>query len=487
MLGYNVGGNNDRCGIDFTMGIPDTFSVESSMEFFVTNASICDNSGNLLFHTNGNYIANRNHDTLLNSMNFNPGWLTDSSGAFALPMCQGVIVLPAPNDSLRFYVLHETGSSPMPYNLPSDTNTYYDSQPFYLSYSIVDMSLDGSLGGIDALDKNIHIIDDTLSFGRITACKHANGRDWWIITSKWYSNFYYKILITPDGISQASSQQIGPILYPSDGLRDFDYRSQAVFSPDGNKYAMISQSNELHLYDFDRCTGDLSNFRVANIDTTNERTTSCSFSPNGRFLYASGYYNLYQFDTWNPDLQLSQELIAQWDSFVEPLANIPTLFFIHQLGPDNKIYISTFGSTPYFHVINSPDLLGQACDFRQHSLQLSNYNHTIPNFPNFELGALAGSVCDTLTEISAVEKNFEIKIFPNPAKDYFTINYDFQTIKEADFVLYNAIGEIVLEEKLYGVFKTLVVHTENLSTGIYYYHITDNESEFYNGKVSLVK
>lgn len=94
MLGYNVGGNNDRCGIDFTMGIPDTFSVESSMEFFVTNASICDNSGNLLFHTNGNYIANRNHDTLLNSMNFNPGWLTDSSGAFALPMCQGVIVLP---------------------------------------------------------------------------------------------------------------------------------------------------------------------------------------------------------------------------------------------------------------------------------------------------------------------------------------------------------------------------------------------------------
>ncbi len=201
----------------------------------------------------------------------------------------------------------------------------------------------------------------------------------------------------------------------------------------------------------------------------------------------SGYYNLYQFDTWNPDLQASQELVAQWDSTVDSVFGIQQLFFTHQLAPDGKIYINNFGGSRTMHVIDSPDIQGMLCTVQQHSFTLPNYNSSIPNFPNYDLGALVGSVCDTLTTINSIPSFFAITVFPNPAKDYFTINYDFQNIKKADFVLYNALGEMVLKEKLYGVFKTLVVHTENLSTGIYYYHITDNESEFYNGKVSLVK
>ncbi|MBK6988535.1 MAG: T9SS type A sorting domain-containing protein [Bacteroidetes bacterium] len=487
MLGYDFISNNDRCGIDFSSGTPDTFSVQSPMKFFITNSSMCDTNSNLLFYTNGQWIANSNFDTLPNSENFNSGWATDSFYTSGLGFTQGVIALHAPNEANKYYLFYITGESLFPYHLPTDSTTYYDGQPFHLSYSVIDMSLDGGLGGIDTFKKNIHAIDDTITLGRLTACKHANGRDWWVITSKWYSNTYYKILISPDGVSPAYAQQIGSMVYPSDGLRDFDYRSQAVFSPDGSKYAMVSQSNELHLYDFDRCSGDLSNFRIAYIDTTNERITACSFSPSGRFLYVSGYYNLYQFDTWNPDLQASQELVAQWDSTVDSVFGIQQLFFTHQLAPDGKIYINNFGGSRTMHVIDSPDIQGMLCNVQQHSFTLPNYNSSIPNFPNYDLGALVGSVCDTLTTINSIPIFFAITVFPNPAKDYFTINYDFQNIKKADFVLYNALGEMVLKEKLYGVFKTLVVHTENLSTGIYYYHITDNESEFYNGKVSLVK
>src|SRR3982750_4800168 len=66
VLGYNS-------GIDFSSGTADTFSDYDPLLFFLTNSSICDTSGQILFYTNGIYIANKNHDSLLNSYNFNPG------------------------------------------------------------------------------------------------------------------------------------------------------------------------------------------------------------------------------------------------------------------------------------------------------------------------------------------------------------------------------------------------------------------------------
>ncbi|MBK8413867.1 MAG: hypothetical protein IPL22_04700 [Bacteroidetes bacterium] len=61
-------------GIDFSSGSADTFSVFREMGFFSINTMMNDGSGNLLFYTNGIYIANANHDTLLNSQNYNPGY-----------------------------------------------------------------------------------------------------------------------------------------------------------------------------------------------------------------------------------------------------------------------------------------------------------------------------------------------------------------------------------------------------------------------------
>src|SRR6476620_2713060 len=85
-----------------------------------------------------------------------------------------------------------------------------DAQPLELRYSIVDMSLDTGLGGIS--DKKIVVLQDTLVWGFLTACKHANGRDWWVIAHQYYSNRYYKLLITPVGIEGPFIQDIGSII-----------------------------------------------------------------------------------------------------------------------------------------------------------------------------------------------------------------------------------------------------------------------------------
>ncbi|HMX40726.1 MAG TPA: PKD domain-containing protein, partial [Saprospiraceae bacterium] len=51
----------------------------------------------------------------------------------------------------------------------------------------------------------------------------------------------------------------------------------------------------------------------------------------------------------------------------------------------------------YLHVIDQPDEAGTACGFRQQGIELPTVNQSsIPNFPNYRLGPLDGSPCDTL-------------------------------------------------------------------------------------------
>jgi len=282
MLGYGNTSTIPKPSIDFSNGTADTFSFPRPMQFFIANSSICNSSGTLQFYTNGYYIEDTSGDTLDGSTDFNPGWLTDNGPSLGHPASQGVLTIPFPGDTNKYIVFHISGE-PINYYLPSDTILYPDVQPLHLGYTIVDMTLNGGMGGVGTNDKNIHAIDDTLFLGQITACKHANGRDWWIVVHKWYSDIFYKVLVTPLGVGTPISQQIGPVMMPSDGLRDFDRAGQSVFSPDGSKLATAGQSNILHLFDFDRCSGLFSNYRYADIDTL-DRVQGCSFSPDSRLL-----------------------------------------------------------------------------------------------------------------------------------------------------------------------------------------------------------
>lgn len=235
--------NYPKFQIDFNSGLPDTLRFVRPMPFFFTNSSICDTLGQLLFYTNGYYIANASHDTLLNSKNFNPGDETNDGYLEGNATPQGTLIIPKPQSNSLYYIFHESGKY-------FNAHGQAQAQPLNLSYSQVDMNLDNGLGGITASKKDIHLINDTLVHGRIAACKHANGRDWWIVVARYYSNTYYKILVTPDTIySPYSIQSIGDTI-------DYDALGQAVFSPDGNKYAMIGQNSNVEYFRFDRCSGD---------------------------------------------------------------------------------------------------------------------------------------------------------------------------------------------------------------------------------------
>ncbi len=88
-------------------------------------------------------------------------------------------------------------------------------QPLHLNLSEIDMDGDNGLGEMMLNKKNLLIVEDTLIQGRITACKHANGRDWWIVAHRYHSDLYYKILLSPESI-EVTHQNIGSIFNSSD-------------------------------------------------------------------------------------------------------------------------------------------------------------------------------------------------------------------------------------------------------------------------------
>ncbi|MEI2757819.1 MAG: T9SS type A sorting domain-containing protein [Bacteroidia bacterium] len=460
--------------MDFTNGNPDTVVQYRKMPMYITNASICDTAGNLLFYTNGEWIANADGDTLLNSQNFNPGYYTQYYSPVGLGFSQAALFLPFSDTSQFYYVVSESAEEFI------NKDSVLDAQPFYLTYSIIDATLDSGRGGGLPNAKNINIINDTLLLGRITACKHANGRDWWVVVHKYYSDVYYKLLFTESGVYGPYTQQIGS-LFPAKiltpfGYDDFDIAGMACFSPDGSKYATVGPSRIMEVLDFDRCTGMFSNAQTVNIPINPgyNWALGCSFSPNSRFLYANTYMRGYQYDTYAANIDSSGILVAVYDSFVDPFQ---TYFFINQLGPDGKIYLSTWGGNRSLHVIEYPDSLGASCNFNQHSYGLPHNNignTTVPNLPNYRLGRLVGSACDTLTNLTYTPQPPKggVRVMPNPNNGNFIVSYELPQNTSGKLEIFDINGRAVYSQNLPQWSTLQFISLPKLSNGVYQCIIT---------------
>jgi len=139
------------------------------------------------------------------------------------------------------------------------------------------------------------------------------------------------------------------------------------FSPDGSKVAnaitgnYVGYSDWLYIYDFDRC--------------------------NSRILL--------RFDLEADDIAASKEIVATLEDFPDNSALSRGFGFLH-LGADGKIYAPTLPGNQYYHIVNNPKLEDDIA-FRQNGLMIPNDNNgSHPNFPNYRLGPLDGSPCDTL-------------------------------------------------------------------------------------------
>ncbi len=457
-LGYNNSPAPYAEGIqlDFKLGAPQITNFSRKMPFFRANSGICDSSGNILFYSNGFWIADATHDTMIGGSGLNPGQFANVLSNFGNGIPQSSIILPLPDNTNLFYLFHETiDYNPGPY------------QVLRLFKTVVDMSLNNGLGAV--ISKNDTLIEDTLLFGELTAVKHGNGRDWWLLTHRWQSDEYYSFLIDPQGIHGPYSQHIGAVC-------DNGISGQACFSPDGTKYAHANLEVDLEIFDFDRCTGLLSN-PVQIFYNDSFPPYSVAFSSNSKYLYVSTFYEIHQYDVGTSNIAATDTVVAIYDGFYDQWPQYQSVFYLAQLAPDNKIYLTCANGVRYLHVINNPDSQGIACDVQQHSLYLGDWaSACVPNYPNFKLGALGGSACDTLGVVENVLSIGEIEVYPNPASDFITIKSAEKNITYTQIV--DVTGRIYsLPMDAYGRIDIV-----NLSEGLYFITAYDSRNKILGRK-----
>ncbi|MEN3324850.1 T9SS type B sorting domain-containing protein [Mariniflexile soesokkakense] len=326
--------------------------------------TMSDDSGNLLFYTDGTFIWNKNHQYMPNGV----GLLGDNSSTHS------AIIVPKPNDSNIFYVF-TVGSR--------QSNTG-------LHYSIVNMSQDNGLGAITT--SNVRLLN--LTTEKVTAVlKDCISKSMWVVTfasedgNRAVFNTFYAYEVSNNGVNPIPVKSTFP-------LRISDARGALKLSPDGTKLACANSTvdddnsttnDELFLYDFDTSTGIVSNPVELRVYGDNHNPYGLEFSPNSQLLYVHSYNNyrsdennqnnnevpenhrstLTQFNVAGTNIQNSQIVIEERQLYRGGL----------QLGPDGRIYralSAAYGEgLPYLGVIKNPNNIGLACNYEHNAINLS--------------------------------------------------------------------------------------------------------------------
>lgn len=447
VMGYSnysvprYGGSN----MDFLYSTPDTASIDRDLNFAGCATSISSPDGRFLFAINGAKIGDSSNHIMQNgdSLICLDGCDPSNDGSY-IP--QESIIIPDPGDTNQYYVFYNpsewTGSASIAFNL---------------YYAKVDMRLNSGLGAVTI--KNVSVFNDSIQPGQLSACKHGNGHDWWLVIAEQHGPKRTVFLISDSGIQLVSRQQIGNAR---------SVLGYSCFSPDGHQYVSFDMSYGLQLFDFDRCTGAFSSARYVPYVDTIIGAYGIAFSPNSRYLYLSNTNYIYQYDTQVANLSQSKTLIGIWDGAFED-SWLSTQFFYMALARDGKIYMTTGSSTHSFHRIEFPDLPGVSCHFQQRYVTTPRiYYHSIPNHPNFQLGPDLTSWCSGQSISESDQRSFSFKIFPNPSlPGSVSIEYNHVGAEQGRVDITDMEGRMISSSETSSYTSIHEISTKNLPKGIY--------------------
>ena len=391
MSGYVSFSGDDLWGITIYDFSGDSLSLKRDdypMSFVHTYGAICDTAGNLLFYTNGMYIANAAHDTMVNGSGLNPGFWNDEW--VVLPdhgyrVRDGMIILPDLKYENHYRLFHIC--------MPEFNNGL----AMQLLSSTVDMNNDNGKGAV--IDKNRIVFQQlgiSIIRNQFDVVRHANGRDWWIVNIAYDSRELMLHLYTPDSIYQYFTSTILP--YNKSGT------GECQFSPDGRLFAIAEThskstavyDNSLHLYAFDRCSGAFTPLMHTISTDSSLSYNGVVFSPSGRYLFQTYQRFIFRYDTEAEDILASKDTIAEWDGYIwYPFEGSPefrTTFGYGELAPDGNIYVTSASASPFMHKISYPDDPIKTEVIQRIPLPTIN-GWTVPNYPNYRLGPLEGSPC----------------------------------------------------------------------------------------------
>lgn len=392
----------NQAGLDFNTSPPT--SLTGTMNTIEGTASIADVNGNLLFYTDGTVIYNQNHQVMSNGSGIN---------------CHGTPTQPA-------IIIRKPGSSNLYYVFTIGLSSFVGG----LNYSIVDMSLSGGTGSV--VTKNVVINNNPNIWEKLTATRHCNGVDFWVIARVENANTMYSYQLSSLGVNTIPViNNVGPV------STSYLNAVSIKISANAKKLVKIERPNtnsssfDITLLDFDNSTGILSNPQTFSFVPSSQifvTPQGTDFSPDGTKLYISVTFvsapsatsSIYQWDICSgvaSTIENSQTAITNINGNSQ---------FLHlQLGPDNKIYVAKYNQS-FLDVINSPNSSGTSCNFVNQFLSVSpntcrvGLPNQIPNFQRPPLPAIAPATfpppCQTAAFVSPL--NIGNTIGTCPANTY---------------------------------------------------------------------
>lgn len=453
----------DHAGLNFVSGNPVPF--HSATVSRGSCASISNSDGDLLFYmapdSNALFTGYTKNVQIYNIAG---QIMNGGDSLIGLAWYNELVILPNPASDSLFYA----------FSIGVTTN-------YGLYFHQIDLSLNSGLG--EVVNKNIQLLDSQM-VDCLTAVKHGNGRDWWILARTWQSSTgansdFLVYLLDENGIVLHGIQSIGS-LNNTNG-------AQLCFNSLGNEFAFSNLIGLIEKYDFDRCSGQISNPVLIEPQNNFDPPLifGLAYSPDGTKLYVSHAADttfLYQYDLRASNIRQSKRLIYTFHDYDNAGGQL-------RLAPDGKIYFSMawnpggwnypYPDTSYnvynnnLSVIHQPNLSGTACDFRPFSFNLGGGRTYwgLPNNPDYELGPLRGSICDTiLTSVaySGGELENEIILYPNPVRDKLILKLT-PVLNPAEIRIYNVLGQKQqLPVNATNEGEYMEIDTRTLIPGLYY-------------------
>ncbi|NQU34550.1 MAG: gliding motility-associated C-terminal domain-containing protein [Bacteroidetes bacterium] len=328
-----------ECGLNFNSGVPEVLHDGKAYEEFGGVGTMSDSLGNLLFYAEGDTIHTSQHTVMENGLDF----VQFGTGS------QSNLIIPWPESDSLYFVFMLT--------VNSGTNGLY--------YNIVDMSRNNGLGAVIEKDIELPFAWDALD--QLTATRHENKRDIWVITRKYRDDNYAVFLVTPDGINET------PSLYPAPDRmeQDADYSWMKVSYDKKYLFSTSSWADITEICKFNNETGEIEFLYEHNMG---EPTFGVEFSPDSKFAYIS----------YNPPGPLSFAIRQHDMQYVEnPSLFITTSVIIGeengrvlQLATDGKIYCmenyDSIGSSPEYFVgvIHEPWKKGTDCLYERYAVNM---------------------------------------------------------------------------------------------------------------------
>ncbi|MCB0769760.1 MAG: gliding motility-associated C-terminal domain-containing protein [Flavobacteriales bacterium] len=332
-------------GLDFGSGVP--VATGGPLSTDEGCATISDANGQLLFFTNGEQVWDR-------SLNLMP----NGSGLLGHFSCsQSALIVPVPGQPEQFELF--TAPAGAGEWTPSDAGHHHR----------IDMGANGGLG--DVVYANQPLAAPLVE--KLTATRHANGIDVWVLYHGWNNANYYAYLVTCEGVEGPVVSTLGYIPRLDDAGSSGEVIGCMKMNRQGTMLcsvwteATLSTQQDyqsrgiVQLLDFDNSTGMLSNVRSDTLGTGTDiqKCYGVEFSPGGAFVYVNDHGLIGGISN---SRVLQYDLAAPFDQ-PHVVAQNNRAYGSMQLGPDGAIHIARLNGATYLSAITAPDLQGAACGF----------------------------------------------------------------------------------------------------------------------------